>query len=118
MDLAQKKCVACEGNVAPYNRVEAETLLQQVNGWELSGDAKQIAKAFSFANFAEALAFANEVGAIAESEGGLNSVNVDVSYRWSMSWFIFSEIMFFGAFFSALFYARSIAMPKTHSVGT
>jgi cytochrome c oxidase subunit 3 len=49
--------------------------------------------------------------AISESEGGLNSVNVDVSYRWSMSWFIFSEIMFFGAFFSSLFYARSIAMP-------
>jgi len=49
--------------------------------------------------------------AIHESETGLNSVNVDVSYRWSMSWFIFSEIMFFGAFFSALFYARSIAMP-------
>jgi cytochrome c oxidase subunit 3 len=49
--------------------------------------------------------------AIAESEGGLNSVNIDVSYRWSMSWFIFSEIMFFGAFFSSLFYARSIAMP-------
>jgi len=49
--------------------------------------------------------------AIHESESGLNSVNVDVSYRWSMSWFIFSEIMFFGAFFSALFYARNIAMP-------
>lgn len=49
--------------------------------------------------------------AISESESGLNSVNVDVSYRWSMAWFIFSEIMFFGAFFSALFYARSIAMP-------
>ena len=49
--------------------------------------------------------------AIHESESGMNSVNVDVSYRWSMAWFIFSEIMFFGAFFSALFYARSIAMP-------
>lgn len=49
--------------------------------------------------------------AIAESEGGMNSVNIDVSYRWAMSWFIFSEIMFFGAFFSSLFYARSIAMP-------
>jgi cytochrome c oxidase subunit 3 len=49
--------------------------------------------------------------AISESESGMNSVNVDVSYRWSMAWFIFSEIMFFGAFFSALFYARSIAMP-------
>jgi cytochrome c oxidase subunit 3 len=49
--------------------------------------------------------------AISEAESGMNSVNVDVSYRWSMAWFIFSEIMFFGAFFSALFYARSIAMP-------
>jgi cytochrome c oxidase subunit 3 len=33
-----------------------------------------------------------------------------------MSWFIFSEIMFFGAFFSALFYARSIAMPWLGSI--
>ena len=28
-----------------------------------------------------------------------------------MSWFIFSEVMFFGAFFGALFYARSISLP-------
>jgi cytochrome c oxidase subunit 3 len=49
--------------------------------------------------------------AIAESEGGQYSARVDVSYRWSMSWFIFSEVMFFGAFFGALFYARSISMP-------
>ena len=49
--------------------------------------------------------------AIAESNTGKNGVNVDVSYRWSMSWFIFSEIMFFAAFFSALFYARSITVP-------
>ena len=48
---------------------------------------------------------------IAESNSGKYGVNVDVSYRWSMAWFIFSEIMFFGAFFAALFYARNIAMP-------
>ncbi|MBN9430405.1 MAG: cytochrome c oxidase subunit 3 [Burkholderiales bacterium] len=46
-----------------------------------------------------------------ESEGGLYSPRVDVSFRWSMSWFIFSEVMFFAAFFGALFYARSITMP-------
>ena len=44
--------------------------------------------------------------AIAESEGGLYSDRVDVSYRWSMSWFIFSEVMFFAAFFGALYWAR------------
>lgn len=49
--------------------------------------------------------------AISESNSGKNGVNVDVSYRWSMSWFIFSEIMFFAAFFSALFYARNISLP-------
>jgi cytochrome c oxidase subunit 3 len=49
--------------------------------------------------------------AISEANTGKNSINVDVSYRWSMSWFIFSEIMFFAAFFSALFYARSISTP-------
>lgn len=49
--------------------------------------------------------------AISESEGGMYGANVDLSYRWSMSWFIFSEVMFFAGFFGALFYARSIAMP-------
>ena len=49
--------------------------------------------------------------AIAESESGLYSARIDSSYRWSMSWFIFSEVMFFAAFFGALFYARSITMP-------
>jgi cytochrome c oxidase subunit III len=46
-----------------------------------------------------------------ESEGGLYSGKVDSSFRWGMSWFIFSEVMFFGAFFGALFYARSLTMP-------
>ena len=49
--------------------------------------------------------------AIAESEGGLYSNRIDLSFRWSMSWFIFSEVMFFAGFFGALFYARSITMP-------
>jgi cytochrome c oxidase subunit 3 len=46
-----------------------------------------------------------------ESEGGLYNDRVDVSFRWSMGWFIFSEVMFFAAFFGALFYARVITMP-------
>jgi cytochrome c oxidase subunit 3 len=49
--------------------------------------------------------------AIGESEGGRYSDRVDVSYRWSMSWFIFSEVMFFGAFFGALYWARAYALP-------
>jgi len=52
--------------------------------------------------------FKNVVG---ESIGGLYSDRVDVSFRWSMGWFIFSEVMFFASFFGALFYARTFAMP-------
>jgi cytochrome c oxidase subunit 3 len=48
---------------------------------------------------------------IHESEGGSYNRQVDVSFRWGMSWFIFSEVMFFAAFFGALFYARSLAVP-------
>jgi len=48
---------------------------------------------------------------IGESEGGQYSHKVDVSFRWSMSWFIFSEVMFFAAFFGALFYARQLSVP-------
>lgn len=49
--------------------------------------------------------------AIGESEGGMYGRRIDISYRWSMGWFIFSEVMFFGAFFGALFYARVYTMP-------
>jgi cytochrome c oxidase subunit 3 len=48
---------------------------------------------------------------IKESRSGLYSPQMDRSFRWGMSWFIFSEIMFFAAFFGALFYARVFAVP-------
>jgi cytochrome c oxidase subunit III len=49
---------------------------------------------------------------IAESQGGLYGHKIDLSFRWSMSWFIFSEVMFFGAFFSALWWARMHSVPE------
>ena len=48
---------------------------------------------------------------IKESLKGFYSRQVDMSFRWSMGWFIFSEVMFFGAFFGALFYARMYSVP-------
>ncbi len=53
--------------------------------------------------------------AAAEAEGGLLSDRVDISYRWSMAWFIFSEVMFFAAFFGALYWARSHSVPSLGS---
>jgi len=48
---------------------------------------------------------------INESEGGLYNAQVDKSFRMGMFWFIFSEVMFFAAFFGALFYARNMSVP-------
>ena len=53
---------------------------------------------------------------ISESEGGQYGHKVDISYRWSMSWFIFSEVMFFGAFFTALWWARAHSVPALGSL--
>ncbi len=52
---------------------------------------------------------------IRENERGLFNLRVDASYRWGMGWFIFSEVMFFAAFFGALFYTRTISVPDLAS---
>jgi cytochrome c oxidase subunit III len=54
--------------------------------------------------------------AVGESETGLYSKRIDISFRWSMSWFIFSEVMFFSAFFGALYYVRMITLPNLGSL--
>ena len=48
---------------------------------------------------------------IRESETGMYNKQVDKSFRLAMSWFIFSEVAFFAAFFGALFYARILSVP-------
>jgi len=54
---------------------------------------------------------------IRESVAGLYNKQVDVSFRWGMGWFILSEVMFFAAFFGALFYARVYSVPWLGGVG-
>jgi cytochrome c oxidase subunit 3 len=51
-----------------------------------------------------------------ESETGQYNEQVDSGFRWGMGWFIFSEVMFFGAFFGALFYMRIISVPDLGSL--
>jgi cytochrome c oxidase subunit III len=57
-------------------------------------------------------------GVALESEGGVYNAQVDRTYRWGMGWFIFSEVMFFGAFFGALYYARELSIPWLSGEGT
>lgn len=56
--------------------------------------------------------FSDSVG---ESEAGHYDAQVDISFRWSMSWFIYSEVMFFGAFFAALWWVRVHSVPDLAS---
>lgn len=51
-----------------------------------------------------------------ESEGGHYKSWEDMSFRWGMGWFIFSEVMFFAGFFGALFYARVLSVPDLGDV--
>ncbi len=78
MDLTQKVCVACEGGVPPLNSVEADVLLKQIPGWKRNDEATKLTRDFTFKNFAEALAFTNKVGALAEQEGH----HPDIELAW------------------------------------
>lgn len=49
---------------------------------------------------------------IHENQKGVYDAQVDRSFRWGMSWFIFSEVCFFGVFFGALFYSRVWSVPE------
>lgn len=55
---------------------------------------------------------------VEESDKGLYSGQMDQSFRLGMAWFIFSEVMFFAAFFGALFYVRTLAIPWLSGFGS
>lgn len=67
MKLAQKTCVSCHGGVPPLPADEAAALLAQIPGWEIV-DNHHLVRSYRFKGFAEALAFVNRVGAIAEEQ--------------------------------------------------
>lgn len=67
-DLASRNCTACRGDDPPLSREEIEGLLPDVPEWELieRRGVPQIKRVFRFQNFAQALAFTNTVGELAE----------------------------------------------------
>ena|ERR1700724_3404991 len=67
--LAEKTCTPCRGGVPPLGRDEALRFQAQAPDWELRDEAHRIERTFRFRNFREALAFVQQVGELAESEG-------------------------------------------------
>jgi 4a-hydroxytetrahydrobiopterin dehydratase len=67
--LAGETCVPCRGGVPPLTSEEIAPLLRELgNGWQVM-NAHHLEKEFKFPDFAQALAFTNRVGAIAEEAG-------------------------------------------------
>lgn len=78
MGLSKETCVPCRGGIPALTRAEAEPYLQDTPGWKLSEDAAWIERTFPFHDFAEALAFVNAIGALAEEQGH----HPDITFGW------------------------------------
>jgi 4a-hydroxytetrahydrobiopterin dehydratase len=77
-DLTQKRCVPCEGGVPPFSLSQVGEYIQYTPGWSLEDENTKITRKFTFKDFAEALAFVNKVGEIAEREGH----HPDIKFSW------------------------------------
>ena len=78
MKLAERECIPCRGGVPPLGPEQAAALLKELDGgWECV-DGHHLRKRYAFSNFADALAFTNRVGAIAEVQGH----HPDIAMGW------------------------------------
>ena len=68
-DLADRQCVPCRGGVPPLRGEEVRKLSEQLGGSWRVVDEHHLVKEYRFRDFAEALAFTNRVGAVAEQQG-------------------------------------------------
>ncbi len=85
-ELTTKRCVPCEGGVAPMDTDEARNMLDQLNDWELDESGKEISRSFKFKNYYETMAFVNALAWVAHREDhhpdlqvGYNRVHVRFS---------------------------------------
>jgi len=66
-DLSDRDCVPCRGGVPPLTPSEIAPLLVQLDGWRVV-DGHHLEKRYELANFADALALVNRIGAMAEAQ--------------------------------------------------
>ncbi len=80
-DLANKKCIPCEGNIPGFDITEIHKYLKMVDGWKVEANENKnyfLIKEFKFKNFSESQKFVNQVGYIAEKEGH----HPDIYFGW------------------------------------
>ncbi len=64
-ELTAKRCVPCEGGVAPMDADAARDMLGQLNDWELDESGKEISRSYKFKNYYQTMAFVNALAWIA-----------------------------------------------------
>ncbi len=80
-DLANKKCVPCEGNIPPFDKNEIHKYLKKVDGWNVESNKNNnfyLEKEFKFKNFKESQDFVNKIGDLAEKENHHH----DILFGW------------------------------------
>lgn len=80
-ELNEKRCVPCEGGVAPLTKIEAEKLRTKLSAdWTLADDAKSIRREFKFKDFYRAMSFVNAIAHIANIEDHHPDIEVGWGY--------------------------------------
>ena len=80
-DLADKKCIPCEGGIPSFNLEEIHKYLKKVDGWKVESNQDKsffLAKEFLFKNFQESQNFVNKIGNLAEEQNH----HPDISFGW------------------------------------
>ena len=80
-DLANKKCVPCEGGMPSFDISQIHKYLKKIDGWEVKKDKDSnyfLEKEFKFKNFLQSQDFIIKIGEIAEKEGH----HPDISFGW------------------------------------
>ena len=79
-ELAEKRCLPCEGGVAPLSRPEAERYLGKLaKGWTLTSDGQAIERDYRFPDFHRTMAFVNAVAWVAHQEN--HHPDLEVGYN-------------------------------------
>ena len=86
-DLAQRKCVPCEGNIPALTRAECERYLAKLApNWTLDADAKSLRREYAFKDFFRTMSFVNALAHVANIEDHHPDLEIGYNYcrvRWN-----------------------------------
>jgi 4a-hydroxytetrahydrobiopterin dehydratase len=76
--LVAKSCTPCRGGVPPLDSEQIALHRRQTPEWDVLDDGRRIERSYRFKNFAEAFAFVQQAGDLAEAEGH----HPDIAFGW------------------------------------